>query len=239
MTELERTLFVLGRELEVPETPDFVPAVLRRIEPRRRPFPARRLAAALALLLVVLLVATIAVPRARSTLFRVLHIGGAEIVRVDELPPVEAKRTLPSVLGRPVSLAAARRAAGFRVRELETRPDRVYLGVNGTIWFLYGTPAHVELLVAQTPHARVDPLLLQKLVAAGTRVEEVEVNGAPGAFLSGRPHEVLLASDRGIPLTDTVRLARNVLVWSQGDVAYRLEGEFSRHDALELARSMR
>ena len=37
MTELEQALRALGHELDVPDAPDVVPAVLVRIEPRRRP----------------------------------------------------------------------------------------------------------------------------------------------------------------------------------------------------------
>ena len=240
MNELERSLVLLGRELEVPETPELAPGVLgRTTPPRGRRVSVGRVSLAVAFVLVALLAAALAIPSARSALFDVLHISGAEIVRVDDLPPVEAKSRLPSVLGRPVSLAQARRRAGFRLRELEPRPDHVYLGVNNTVWFLNGTPTQVQLLVAQTPHERVDPLLLEKLVAAGTRVDEVGVNGALGAFLSGRPHEVIVANEQGVPLFDTARLARNVLLWSQGGIAYRLEGDFSPGEALRLARSLR
>jgi hypothetical protein len=192
-----------------------------------------------AFVLVALLAATLAIPSARSALFRVFHIGGEEIVRVDRLPPVAPEPALPSTLGAQVSLAEARRAAGFRVRTLEERPDRVYLGENGTVWLLYGTPARVRLLIAQTPHERVDRRFFQKLITSGTKLETVEVDGAPGAFLSGAPHEVILVNEHGSPVFETVRLARNVLVWSRDGVAYRLEGGVSREEALDLARSLR
>jgi uncharacterized protein DUF4367 len=238
MSELERTLVSLSRELDVPEPPDLVPAVTSRLAPRRRHVPLRRLSLAVAFVLVALLAATLAIPSARSALFDVLHIGGEEIVRVDELPPVSPRRPLSSALGRRVSLAEARRAAGFRVRTLAAEPDRVYVGENGTVWFLYGTPAHVRLLVAQTPHERVDRGFFQKLITTGTKLETVEVDGAPGAFLSGAPHEVILVNEHGIPVFESARLARNVLVWSRDGIAYRLEGDFSRDEALRLARSL-
>ncbi len=239
MNELERSLVLLGRELDVPDAPDLVPAVLARVRPSRRVVPVRRFALALALVLLALLTAALAIPSARSALLRALHIGGTEIVRVDELPPVEPQESLASALGRRVSLAEARRFAGFEVRVLESRPDRVYVSANGTVWFLYGTPARVRLLVAQTPHESVARQFFEKLVGTGSRVEEVTVDGVQGAFISGSPHEVILVDEHGDPVAETARLARDVLVWSKGGVAYRLEGDFTRDEALRLARSLR
>ena len=238
MNELERTLVLLGRELDVPEPPDLAPRVLSELGPRRRRPALRRLALALALVLVALVAATLSIPSARSALLRVLHIGGVEIVHVDRLPPVEPNAPLEPLLGRRVSLAEARRAAGFPLRTLDERPDGVFVSSGGTVWFLYGTPAHVRLLVAQTPHERVERQFFGKLVAAGTTVEEVSVEGTPGAFLSGSPHEVILLDEHGVAIPETTRLARNVLIWSHDGVAYRLEGDFTRDQALEIAGSL-
>ena len=239
MNELERSLVLLGRDLDVPEAPDLVPRVLSEVGPRPPRFPTRRLVLALALVLVALVTATLAIPSARSALLRVLHIGGAEIVRVDELPPVEPQASLGSSLGRRVSLAEARRVARFPLRVPVERPDAVYVSRSGAVWLLYGTPSRVRLLVAETPHERVDRLFFGKLVAAGTTIEEVDVGGAPGAFLSGQPHEVILVDEHGDPVAETARLARNVLVWSRDGAAYRLEGDFDRDQALALAGSFR
>ena len=237
MSELERTLFSLSRELEVPETPDLVSPVLSRISPRPRRVPLRRLSLALAFVLVALLAATLAIPSARSALFRVFHIGGEEIVRVDRLPSVPPRQRLPLTLGTRVSLAEARRAAGFELRTLDEKPDSVYLD-GRTVWLLYGTPARVKLLVAETPNEHVDRVFFEKLAGSGTRVQEIEVDGAPGAFLSGAPHEVILVNEEGFPVVESARLARDVLVWSRGGMAYRLEGDFTRDEALRLARSL-
>ena len=194
---------------------------------------------AVGFVLLALLAAALAIPDARSALFRVLHIGGEEIRPVDELPQVEAPPRLATTLGVEVSLARARREAGFQLRELPEKPDRVYLGRRGTVWLLYGTPEQVKLLVAQTPLESVNRSFFEKLTAAGTRVEEVSVDGAEGAFLSGRPHVVILVNDRGQPFAESTRLARDVLLWSREGVAYRLEGAFTRDEALDLAQSLR
>jgi hypothetical protein len=239
MTELERALVAIGRELDVPETPDLVPAVLEHLAPRPQRRPRRRWTLAVALAVVAALAATLAIPDARSALLRFLHIGGERIEFVDELPEVTAQPDLGFILGQPVSLAEARRTAGFDLRELDEPPDVVYLGERGTVWFLYGTPERVRLLVAQTPRLRFDPAIIKKVAGQGTQLENVSVNGSPGVFLSGEPHFVLLMDDNGEVIQESGRLARNTLVWSEAGVAYRLEGDFSRSEALDLARSLR
>ena len=136
-----------------------------------------------------------------------------------------------------MTLEEAEQRSDFDLRELEEDPDRVYLGDRGTVWFLYGTPERIRLLVAQTPRLRVDePAILKKLSGAGTAVEEVAVNGAGGVFLSGEPHFIFLFDEFGQVVDDSARLAANVLVWDEGGVAYRIEGELDRDEALEIAR---
>lgn len=243
MTELERALVSLGRELDVPSAPEVVPGVLERIAPRRRSAawaPRRRVALAVALVVLAAIAATLAVPPARSALLRILHIGGERIERVDELPEVPIQLDLELVLGERVTLAEARARSDLDLRELDEPPDRVYLGDRGTVWFLYGTPQRPRLLVAQTPGLALGgEILLKKLAGSGTSLENVTVDGSPGLFLSGVPHLVYLVDEQGLIVTETARLARDVLVWEDGGVAYRLEGDLTKDEALELARSLR
>jgi anti-sigma factor RsiW len=108
------------------------------------------------------------------------------------------------------------------------------------VWFLYGTPQRVRLLVAQTPRLEVDEaFIFKKLAAAGTRIEEVSVDGKRGFFLSGSPHLVLLVDEHGDVVEESVRLARSVLVWEADGVAFRVEGDLSRDEALTVARALR
>lgn len=238
MSDLERALVALGRELDVPDAPDLGPAVLARIAsrpPRTRP----RWALAVALAVLAALAATLAIPDARSALFRALHIGGATIELVDELPEVRAGQDLEAALGLRVTLAEARAGAGFDVRMPDGSPDGVYVDNRGTVWLLYGAPERVRLLVAQTPRHTIDQgLFVKKLAASGTRVEAVDVGGAPGVYLSGEPHFLVLLDELGRPVEDSARLAANVLLWESDGVAYRLEGRFDRERALELAVAM-
>jgi hypothetical protein len=243
VNELERALTALGREIAVPEGPDLVPEVLARIRPRRaRPAHPRRWVLAVALVALAALTATLAIPDARSALFRFLHIGGERIEFVSELPAVPPSPAvdLDVVLGQRMTLDDARSNAGFDLRELEEAPDRVYVGDRGTVWFLYGSPERVRLLVAQTPLVSVDEtLFLKKLAGPVTQVEQVAVDGSIGYFLSGEPHLVLLLDASGNVIEESARLARNVLVWERGGVAYRLEGDFGKDDALRIAGTLR
>ena len=242
MSTLERELVLLGQALDVPDAPDLGPRVLASLGERKRRTPRRRLVLVLAsLALAAALLAALAIPDARSALLRFLQIGGVRIELVDELPAVAPTESeLELVLGQRVSLEQARSSAGLELLELDHEPDAVYLGERGTVWFLYGSPGAVRLLVAQTPELAIDePFLLKKLVSAGTSVEGTTVRGRPAYFLSGEPHVVLLVDANGDAYQATAWLARDVLVWEEGGRTIRLEGELTREEAEELADSFR
>lgn len=239
MSELERALHGLARELDVPETPDLAPLVLFELEPRApRRIEPRRWIVALAVVVLAALAATLAIPDARAALLRLLSIGGERIELVDELPEIPVQDDLELTLGERVTLEEARRSTTFQLRGLEAAPDRVYVGVQGTVWFLFGDPERPRLLIAQSslvPPVKEDEVLLKKLVASGTKVEQVDVHGSPGIFLSGETHFLVLLDEDGEPVGESARLARDVLIWEDGGVGYRLEGDFDRERALELA----
>ena len=241
MSELERALSALARELDVPETPDLAPAVLAQLEPRSpRRVERARWIVALAIVVLAALAATLVIPDARAALFRLLSIGGERIELVDELPEVPAEDGLELALGERVTLEEARQRSTFALRELEAPPDRVYVAGQGTVWFLYGTPEAPRLLIAQSSLVPpVRELLLKKLATRETRVERVDVRGSPGIFLSGKTHFVILLDRDGEIVEESARLARDVLIWERGGVGYRLEGDLELAEALSVADSLR
>jgi len=244
VTELERALVELGHELEIPTSPDLLRPVLSAIESRpKRRLQRRRWTLVVALAALAALAATLAIPDARSALLRFLHIGGERIELVDALPgvtPDPAELDFELALGRATTLEQARRVAGFDLRELEVAPDKVYLGARGTVWFLYGAPDRVRLLVSQTPlHSVDEELLLKKLAGPETSVEHVDVRGTRGVFLSGEPHLLFLLDPRGEIVEDSARLAHDVLVWEEEGIALRLEGDFTKGEAVAVAESLR
>jgi hypothetical protein len=239
---LERALAAVGRDIDVPETPDLVPAVLARIGSRSIPAgPARRRwALAIALIVVAALAATLAIPDARSALFRFLSIGGERIEVVDSLPEVPVQEDLALTLGEEVTLEEARDASSFPLRELDESPDRVFRGDRGTVWFLYGSEERPRLLVAQSSLRLPtdEEILLKKLAGPETRVEMVDVDGSPGIFLSGESHFLFLLDEYGLVVEDSARLARDVLIWERDGIGYRLEGDIELDEALRVAESL-
>ena len=241
MRELEQELVALGRGLAVPVQPDLTPRVLAAIGTRPAAPTRRRLVLALAVLALAALLAALALPDARSALLRFLQIGGARIELVDELPAVSpSPPELELTLGQRVSLDEARQRTAFELLELDEEPDSVYLGERDTVWFLYGSSDSPRLLVAQTLELEIDePFILKKLAAARTSVERVSVRGEPAYFLSGEPHAVVLVDEFGVTITDSARLARDVLVWDEDGRTVRLEDDLTKTDAVEIAEALR
>jgi hypothetical protein len=159
------------------------------------------------------------------------------------------------VLGERVSLAQARSMAGYRVvvPSLASSPqpeiwfDRELAG--GQVTFVYppgpGLPevgtSGVGLLVTEF-EGRADRQFLDKMiVGTGTRLESVRVDGQPGFWLAGTPHELVYVDPFGLPIQSTLRLAGNTLLWQQGEVTLRVEGgiHLAKSFALAVARSVR
>ena len=89
MTELERSLRLLGEALAFPEAPDVSEAVQRRlvdIRPQRRR-PSRRTLVLAFAALAVAVGAVMAVPPARTAVLEFFGLRGATVQRVESLPP--------------------------------------------------------------------------------------------------------------------------------------------------------
>jgi hypothetical protein len=243
MTRLEQELVAL-REGFFPETPEFAPAVRARIDagptPRRGVLRRRALVLVLAAI-VAALGAAFAVPDARSTILHWFGIGGIEVKRVEQLPPARPN-PVPD-LGERVSLADARQRAAFRVlvpsSSVYGSPDDVYVGhfQVDEVSLLYGRPDRVRLLLTEV-RGRVDVRFAQKLVGQGTRVRQLEIGGEPALWISGAPHFFYFVAPNGGVIQGTLRLARNTLLWQNGDIVLRLEGAATLAQALQLAGSL-
>ena len=201
---LERELTALASSVEWPEAPDVTAAVAGRIaEPAPRPRMRRpRLAVALVVLLAALL-AVLAVPPARTAILDWLGIGGARIVRVDELPAIEPSPGL-EILGDEMSLEAARSRAGFRFADPprdEPAPDVIRVAPGIRVSYIWREGERVRLLLTQFPGSVDDPALLKKLVGSSTSVEELTVDGDRGHLARGRAaRRVLRRARRGRPV---------------------------------------
>jgi hypothetical protein len=249
VSDLELALTELGRRLELPPTPDLAAAVLPRlgsepVRPRRR-LPVRRpvvLAFAAALLLAASAVA--AVPGLRHAVLDAFGIRGVEVHRAPLLPPAPAAVDEGSLhLGARTTEAAAARRARFRllVPAALGAPDAVRVrraGGGAFVSLVYRRDGGVRWLLGETRGAGSQRFLL-KTVGPGTAVRHVRVGAAPGAWITGRPHDLVFLDARGQVIADTVRLAGDVLLWERAGLVLRLEGARSLGEALRIARSMK
>jgi hypothetical protein len=241
VNEFERELAALSNAVEWPDTPDLAPFVAGRLgETPRRPGLARRpLASAVAVVLAAVL-AVLAVPPARTAILDWLGIGGARIVRVDELPPLPVHQDL-EVLGRPATLAEARALAGFPFADPprdEPEPDEVRLAPGLRVSYLWRDGADARVIVTQFPGRVGDPALLKKLAGDATRIDRFTVDGDTAVWLEGGPHVVLFVAPDGLIRDDHGWLAGNTLLVDRDGTTVRVEGALDRADAVDLVRAM-
>ena len=240
MPELEHALRQLGATIEFPEPPDLATRVRGQLggAPDRGWAP-RRLAVIAVAVLVVALAAVMAVPSARTSVLEWLGIKGVSVTRVETLPEVGVLR--PSELGTRVSLAEARVRAPWLVEpRLKTvgPPDEVYYSTDvpgDQVTFVWGTTSDARLLMTQSP----GEAFAEKMLTPETSSEPAKVDGRPGVWFSGEPHAFIYRDERGQIREETSRLARNTLLWQDGQLTVRIEGDLSKDEALEIARCVR
>jgi hypothetical protein len=218
--ELERQLRGLAAGVDWPSTPPLPPRFSggRRV-PRSR---LRPLWVAVAAVLIAVAIA-LSVPQARSAILRVFHLGGVTVQRVRVLPPAR-ERPLAAGLGPTVDDGTARAALGEPVRlpRLSGSP-RLHLRA-GVVSVLLQAPKPVLL-----SELRTGGFVLKKIAGVATNVVSLEVGKAPGLWIAGGRHVVVLPAA-------PARLAGNVLLWQQGTVIYRLEApDLTKQAALKLA----
>jgi hypothetical protein len=236
VTELELRLAGLREEIEFPPTPQLADAVERaaaQAQPRRRSL--RPLAVALAVVLVAALGVLAFSPGARTAFLELFDIRGASVSRVEQLPEVEPIER-EDLLGVRVPLATARRQAGFELAGLG-EPDAVYLRGDGLVTFVYGSIERPRLLLSQVRGSVWDGFV-KKVSGLGTSIEEVEVAGERGLFVSGEPHFVMYRDPNDVIQQDRAYLAGTTLLWNRGEILFRLEADVGRDEALELARAV-
>ena len=257
--ELEAALLDLGRRLAYPPTPQLALAVRRRLaeeatRPRRRwawlPRPDRRLAVALAAVLVLAAAVLAISPGARSAVAGRLGLRGVQITEVPAVPSLP--RATPLNLGEPLTLDEVRARVAYPVAVPAALgpPDEVYLSntpVGGQVALVYyprpdlpqaSTTGLGALLTEFTGEVH-DLVAFGKGLPPGTRVQEVQINGERGFWIDGDPHTFFYFDARGQVQTESTRLAANVLLWEHGPLTLRLESALPRDAAVSLATSVR
>jgi hypothetical protein len=229
--DLIAELRALGDHLDIPAPADQRAAVRARLTSRRRwRYWIIGAVAAIA-------AGTGAIAPARAAVVAaVMRVAGIE-VHVAQ-PPVTGSlpaSPLPSV--RSAALESARRAALFPVRvpaELGA-PEQVLLADV----LPSGAPRVVTLTYrgGAVRFDQFDGTLSLILLKQAPNAEWVQIGGETGLWLSD-PHPVTYVGRDGVERTATARLAGPTLIWSAGQVTYRLEGLATREEALKVARSV-
>jgi hypothetical protein len=235
VSPLEQELRGLAAAVEWPPTPDLAAAVEPRLVAPARRRRLRPVAIALAAVVLALAAALALSPGARTSILRFFHLRGATIERVEELPPLRTGTALG--LGRRVTLAEAQAAVSFPVRVPQgERPERVLLDESigrGAVSLVWCCPRIV------LTELRGDALaFVEKQVGPDTTVEPLVVDGRRGVWVAGPAHAVIFRDELGRIVAEP-RLARNVLLWEDGAVTLRLEGNITRARALAIARRIR
>ncbi len=219
----------------------------RAVGARRR--PAWSLVAAAAVVLVLTATAVlVASPAARHAVADLLGLGG---VRIEQTTgPLPSPQFEGFHLGRRVTLGEARARSSFPILvPAGMAPDEVYVdeGLHpGEVSMVFrarpGLPAAhptgAGMLISEF-RAELNEEQLRKMTHVGTTtVTGVTVNGRPGLWISGEPHAVYYVDAEGRTLTDTVRLAGDVLLWESNGITYRIESALPLERVLEIASSM-
>ncbi|MFY1594041.1 hypothetical protein [Micromonospora sp. WMMD737] len=238
MDDLERELRDLAAWLETPDPPDVTARVRARLAappPRRRRW-RHLVAAALAALVVA------ALPPGRAALADaaagLLRFAGITIATTpDPARPTGAASPLPTQ--RPATVAEAQRKVRFPVRT-PTRlgpPEQVLVadpdgaGYCRVATLLYrGGALRIDAF-----DGRLDLAFHKESSAAGA--SWVQVDGGFAVWI-GAPHPVSYVDRTGVVRVETARLAAATLIWQGRDVSYRIEGDLTRSEAIEIARSL-
>lgn len=256
-TRLQR----MRTEFSYPPSPDIAGTVRRRLEQvQARPVSLRRQPARVAVMALVILAGLMTVPQVRAAVFEILRIGAVHIVPVaptptPTAPTVSSTRAAPVVTPSPsptplssvldlageTTLADARARTGFPIRlptypPDQSLPDRVFLQDLGgqvvvLVWMDSAQPHRARMSLHElgpgTFAEKVQPPV----------IEETTVNGQRAVWTEG-PH-LLQFLRGGQVIYDARRVVEgHTLVWTQGEITYRLEVDMPLSKAVRVAESL-
>jgi hypothetical protein len=256
---LENRLQKLAGEMPYPPTPDIVPLVRPHLRKGIRSRLPLRLAAGAALTIVLLAAALFAVPNVRAEIVRFIQIGVVRIftaapddtpvptrpaapytatvspTQVDAPTPVQRLSSLDPAGA--TSLEAARQEAGFPVHlpayppDLGP-PDKVYFQEDGpTVILTWLDPQQPERMGLSLYQIGPGSILVKKMQP---EVKEVQVNDQFAAWTDG-PYllEIVSGGYREMRLVEG-----HTLVWTDGEITYRLETDLPLEEATRIAESL-
>jgi hypothetical protein len=265
MTELQQELFEqqlssLAKGLDYPRTPDIAGSVMKRLRPSTRPrLVSRRFAWTLTVIL-ILFSSLMLIPPARAAILEFIQIGIVRIFRAEPTPVVPPQQEFPTTMipvtatsaptSQPLIPVLERLAGEQTLEEAEQmvsysillpsyppdlgEPDRVFVqdadgDMTILIWIDPGQPSQVLMSLHMIPPGswavdKMHPALVQ----------ETTVNGQRAIWAVG-PYPIRFSNGN----LDFVRLVEgHVLIWTEGEVTYRLETELDLEEAIKVAESL-
>jgi hypothetical protein len=163
---------------------------------------------------------------------------GGEMASVAPSPTVETVDHSLALfeLGQPASLDEAREAVSFPLAlpaALE-EPDEVYVHRNvdlPAVSLVWRGPDGAPLSLTEIGVAE----FAQKMIHE-RGVKSRRVGGRPGVWLEG-PHRLQLLGNWQTNENELL-IASNVLIWTAGEVTYRLEGDLPEEEMVKIAESL-
>lgn len=251
----ERQLLSLAGELEYPRTPDVAGAAMRRLSKGagvrgegRSHFLPRRLAWLLAVLL-VFCASLMLIPPARAAILEFIQIGAVRIFRETptstSLPlsatpgPTQSLIPLLEKIAGEMTLSQAQQIVNYPIllpsypRDLG-QPDRV---------FVQEADGKMTILVWMDPHQPDQVRMSLHIIPSGSwaikkmgpqMIQETSVKGQHAIWAIG-PYMLQLSNG---DLEVTRLVAGHVLIWTEGDLTYRLETNLGLDEAIKVAESL-
>ena len=257
MPDLEDQLSSLGVAIEWPATPPHLwGGVARSVTEGRRVrwIPSRWALAAAAV--VVIAASLLAYTPTRDAIAGWLNLHTV-IHRVQTVP---TPSPLPSGgvgarlgLGTETTLDGAQRQVRWNIVVPSTlgAPDQVFIQLppngpsGGEVTLVYVSrtdirPAGVTDVSVLVTEARgqVNEQYFGKVLGPSVTIEQVSVNGHAGWWISGQPHDFAFTDAQGNFYSETLRLATNTLIFDDNGTLVRIEGDMTKAQAIEIARSM-
>jgi hypothetical protein len=233
MTDLRDELRELGRGITVEARDEMADLVLGAISvPRQRTHKWRRWMAALAALLAAVGVSAAVSAPVRGAITHVFGFGGTE-VRREPGPPPASNPALPGT--HAADLAAAEREVGFAVRVPRALgvPASVTVSDRRVVSLRYALPSGP----VQIDEFRGDLGVLWEKYIAGGLAQRVEVNGHDAVWFD-KPTTLVYVLPDGSEDSGSARQTDGTLVWTEGNITYRLDGVRPMAAALGLASGM-
>ena len=237
--ELTRDLVALGRAADVPAPgASLAVSVLERLPDTptmsKVAARARRRRIALAVAVAVGLLALLATPPVRAAVADWFGFGGVRVERGDSEPPTTTTDLTPPTVPPDGSVAEAAAMVGFAlsVPEALGAPDGVEVSADRRMVSMSWTAGDQGMLRLDQFDATLDFAVLKM----ATDVQWVAVNDSDALWFE-EPHEVALLEPDGTQVTHSARLAGHTLIWQEGEMTLRLEGDVDLLRAQEIAES--